>query len=408
MNKTYVFLVTIFSLLLVPSFGSFDKANAQWLFLSFIPLFFFTIHLKKSILFNRHFIIYSIFIFQAVLSLLYSNNLSISLVDLSRHLVLFVLVFLLANYFISYKLSFYILSIIISSFLIYESFYSLRPLLYYVNNTGDFSLSNITSLDIDPFKGLTGNRNITTASFVIKLPFLFYLIFKSRIYLKLFFSSLAIFPLISFFIINSRAALLSLIIIVLLFTLYFILYNRKKLFNLFFIYAPILISFYISYEAQPSTTSTTTERLSSIALTNESSSYRFFLWENAFDYIKLHPFVGCGIGNWKVESAAYWGSTGSDYIVPFHAHNDFLEFTTELGLLGGLSYLILFLVILHTFSSLFYKFKELKFLILVSSFIALFIDSLLNFPFERPIIQSMFVLFVSLAIHFSQSYAKKI
>ena len=72
------------------------------------------------------------------------------------------------------------------------------------------------------------------------------------------------------------------------------------------------------------------------------SSNRFILWDNALDYIANHPFLGSGIGTWKVESALYWGSIGSDYLVPFHAHNDFLEFSTELGILGGLFYFLIF------------------------------------------------------------------
>ena len=141
--------------------------------------------------------------------------------------------------------------------------------------------------------------------------------------------------------------------------------------------------------------------LSSINFSNESSSQRFFLWENALDYILQHPFIGCGIGNWKVESAAYWNSFGSSYLVPYHAHNDFLEFSTELGIIGGLTYFVLFLLITYNFISYYFKTKNFKFVILFISFSALFIDSLLNFPFERPLIQVMFILLLSLNIHYA-------
>ena len=29
------------------------------------------------------------------------------------------------------------------------------------------------------------------------------------------------------------------------------------------------------------------------------------------------------------------------YVVPYHAHNDFLELTVEIGILGGLAYFLL-------------------------------------------------------------------
>ena len=159
----------------------------------------------------------------------------------------------------------------------------------------------------------------------------------------------------------------------------------------------------------PSKSLQTAQRLSSITFTNDSSSQRFFLWQNAISYISENFFIGCGIGNWKVESAAYWGSLGTSYLVPYHAHNDFLEFTTELGFLGGLTYLIIFITVLFTFFKLFLIQKDFKFLVLFLSFTAVFVDSFLNFPFERPIIMTMFILLLALAVKFnSQNIDEKI
>ena len=124
-------------------------------------------------------------------------------------------------------------------------------------------------------------------------------------------------------------------------------------------------------------------------------------------FISNNLFIGCGIGNWKVESAFYWGSIGSDYLVPYHAHNDFLEFSSEIGIIGGLTYLFLFVFVLYNFFNLFFVSKDLKFFILFFSFFALLIDSSLNFPFERPIIQVMFVLLISLSIYFNHIHNEK-
>ncbi len=82
--------------------------------------------------------------------------------------------------------------------------------------------------------------------------------------------------------------------------------------------------------------------LSSIALTNDASSYRFKLWEHAADYILKKPIMGCGYGNWKLASIPYEKEYINDLNVPAHAHNDFLEHAAELGLPGGLLYLSLY------------------------------------------------------------------
>lgn len=403
MNKLYIFILFVFSIVFIPSLGALDKGNTHWLFLSIIPLFFFNITFNFSFIRSKFFIVYCLFILQILISLIYTNNFSISIVDLSRHLIIFILLVFFLSLFHSNKFSFYNLSLIISFFLLYETLASLYPLFIFIKTNG-FDFSIITSIQIDSLKGVMGNRNITTASIVIKLPFLFYLIFHSKFFYKVLFGLISFLPALSLFLINSRAALLSLIFVVSVFTLFTLLFHTKKSISLFFILIPLVLSFFFSSILIPENDLNTSERISSINLTNESSSQRFFLWENAIDYISQNPFIGCGIGNWKVESAAYWGSYGNKYLVPFHAHNDFLEFATELGILGGLTYFILFLLIIFKSFISYFKSKDIKLLILFLSFVALFVDSSLNFPFERPLIQIMFLSLLALNIHYDYSH----
>ena len=347
------------------------------------------------------YIIYGLFILQCLISLIYTNNLYISTVDITRHLVLFITVTALVSLMKNIPFKFYHISLIISLFLIYEVIASLSPLIHFIYNNG-LNFSIISSINIDSLKGITGNRNITTASIVIKTPFIFYLLYNSKSLTKYFFSILLFITTLPLFLINSRAALLSLIFILLSTFITLILHKRKKLIILIFIGVPIALSLIFAKSLVPAENSDTVERLASIEFSNESSSQRFFLWENAFDYIIKHPFVASGIGNWKVESAAYWGSYGDRYLVPFHAHNDFIEFSTEIGVIGGLTYLLLFLFVMLKLLAKYLKSKDLKFLTLLLSFLAIFIDSCLNFPFERPIIQTMFVVILSLSIYYNE------
>lgn len=401
MNKVYILLLLLFTAIAVPSLGALDKATTQWLLLSLTPILFFPLIDLKSKSFTLF--IYAAFIVQVFLSLIYTNNFSVSIIDASRHLVLFIISIILSSLLISKKFNFYFISILVSLFLIYESLVSLYPLFNYIYDNGILSISRISSIDINQFKGLTGNRNITTASFVIKLPFLFYVFYRSKVIFKPFVFIIALVPLFSLFIINSRAALLSFLFSLLFYSIHYIFVERKALLNLLYIYGATTASYLLAFLFLPSKSKNTLERLSSIDVSNESSSQRFFLWENALDFISNHPFIGSGIGNWKIESAAYWSSLGSSYLVPYHAHNDFLEFSTEIGVLGGLTYFALFIFIFFSFFRNYLVSRDFKFLVLFLSFLALFIDSLLNFPFERPIIQVMFVLLLSLCIFYNKT-----
>ena len=98
---------------------------------------------------------------------------------------------------------------------------------------------------------------------------------------------------------------------------------------------------------------------------------------------------------------------GADYLVPYHAHNDFLEITAELGLLGGLSYFMIFVIVALTLLKLFFNSNfKLHFFVIGSAFIVYVIDALLNFPIERPIMQIPFALIISYtlaSIKFSQN-----
>lgn len=406
MNKTYIYIILLLSVAFIPSLEALDKANAQWLYLSVLPFFFISKNYEIKKLSNNISYLYILFILQCFISLFYTNNINISIIDFSRHLIILLGVFHLASLFRKEEFSFEKIAVIISLFLVYECAAALSPLGYFIYNNGlDFSI--ISSINTDSLKGITGNRNITTASIVIKIPFLIYTIFNSRLIYSALYSLLLFFPTLVMFMINSRAALLSLIIILVIFSLFSLINHFSKSGKLLLIIIPTIISFAFSNSLVPEDNLNTTERLASINFSNESSSQRFFLWENAFDYIKSNPFIGCGIGNWKVESAAYWGSYGNKYLVPFHAHNDFIEFTTELGVIGGFTYLLLFTLILFSNLIRYIKTKDIKILVLMLSFLALFVDSSLNFPFERPVIQVMFIILLAFNIKYYRNEPKQ-
>ncbi len=401
--KSCFFLLCLFAVSIIPAFGALDKAATQWLYLSILVLIFtLTTNLDFKNYFRSNFTkSYLLFVLLALFSLSYTNNISISLVDLSRHITVILLSVISFSIFKTNSISFFKISALIAAFLLYESVMSLKPLLNYIYAKG-FEFSTITSVDIDHFKGVTGNRNITTASLVCKMPFVFYILYKTKKTILSVFAVLCLFASsLVLFIITSRAALVSLSLYIFLLFLYsiFKILNTKHLkffLKSILILVVLIFSYVFSRTILPSNANNAAERLTSIEITNQSSSNRFILWENAYDFISKNPLLGCGIGNWKVESSAYWSNIGASYLVPFHAHNDFLEFTTELGLFGGLTYLAIFLFLfLFFFKKLMFKNNSNKSIFLLLVLTGLFVDSFFNFPFERPIMQVLFVLILS-------------
>ena len=122
-------------------------------------------------------------------------------------------------------------------------------------------------------------------------------------------------------------------------------------------------------------------------LQEKSTNYRLELWSSAIEIIKDNPFIGVGIGNYKVNSLEYVKSMLKDYTIPFHTHNDFLQIFSETGILGGLFYFFFFILPFLYF--IFFRKKiipgneKLAFFLLLSV-IAILIDSFFNFPRYRP------------------------
>ncbi|MFN5422867.1 MAG: O-antigen ligase family protein, partial [bacterium] len=260
-------------------------------------------------------------------------------------------------------------------------------------------------------KGNTGNKNILAASLAIKLPFVFYVIFHSK---KVFKTIASITLLLSVFciaIINARATYISVvacIVLVSFFSLlmYFLKSDREKkyLINIGYVLLPIIIAFlfaqFIVSEALSVNAEngggygTVSDRVATIDFSNESSGGRIGFWLNAMDYVSKQPIIGCGLGNWKLVSIPYVKETTNELIVPYHAHNDFVEMTADLGVPGGILFASLFVIMLvyafkHWISSASIHLK----LIVVFSLLALvpyFIDAFLNFPAERPATQILF------------------
>lgn len=408
----YIYISLLSLVGFVPYFGSIDIIGPQWFYLSLINLFVSPFILSKKIFYKHYLVLinkislpYLIFILFTILSLFFSLNLSLSLVEISRVFIVFISIYYVSFLLLNSNFNFTNLSLIVSSILFLEVLYSFYPLIVYLTQ---FPISelNVTNLSSN-LKGVSGNVNVLSANIVFKLGFLFFLFFKSKnIYLKLSSSFLLTFSYLLIFLLASRTAFISLCLISFLFFFHGIFSsNISKYKSLTFIF---LISISIALTSLfPSSTGSVSSKFTNTALTETSLGSRIYLYQNVIDYLYFNPITPIGIGNWKIESLLFWKTRMTGYVVPYHAHNDFLELTVEIGILGGLSYFLFFVsTFLH--SLIFYfKQKNIIFVLIFSLCVVYFFDAMLNFPLERALSQVNFILLASFSISFFKLYNEK-
>ena len=94
-------------------------------------------------------------------------------------------------------------------------------------------------------------------------------------------------------------------------------------------------------------------------------------------------------------SIKYDSKKMSEYTVPYYVHNDFLQIAAEIGLLGVLFFLYFifnpFLLLMKKIYSSEENLFDLVLFLMISVYI---IDSLLNFPINRPISHTLFLLLI--------------
>jgi len=86
---------------------------------------------------------------------------------------------------------------------------------------------------------------------------------------------------------------------------------------------------------------------STLDLTENSNRVRVAGWEVALQIVKRHPLLGTGLDTFK---EAFLQNMGPDFepvagknIIPFYAHNEFLQVASTMGLIGLVAYLWLWL-----------------------------------------------------------------
>lgn len=398
-------ITTLFlSLSFLTYFGSVDKISPQWVYLSLITILCLSYYSLNNIshinLFrDKIYISFLVFVFFCFFSLFFSNNFNESLIVFSRWIIIlssFYCLIISVSYF---KPTFLQISSIISVILLLELSYSLSPL-FDILSVSEFSPNLSVYL-----KGVTGNKNITSSIFAMKIPFVYYVLYRSKNFaIKLSAFLLIFLTLFLLFFLSTRGILISIILLYFIFPLvYFFVKSTKKSFLvLVSFYLPLLFSL-VFYNLTISKNSNfkVDQRITSVFSPSESSvNARLRYYKNATDQIISSPFIGLGLGNWKIKSIQYDKDNIVGYTVPYNAHNDLLEFGAEIGVLGLVSYLVFFFSLVYRAVSFFIKDRSnLIPLVLLYVMFIYFVDLNLNFPTYRPVAHIVFIFVASMVIN---------
>lgn len=418
MNKILIYFYILVGL--IPYFGTADKIHPQTLYLSILNVLVVVLLLnkygvKKTLnglyrsISHKQSLFYLLFAFLSLISVFFAINeiqSYISLTEIFSQFFAFVIIIHLVSTIENIK-KFFITSIII--LISIELFSTIYPYLEDIYSKG-YPIQR--SLE---YRGVTGSVNVLAYLLLIKLPFIFYLSIKNKKYRWLFiFISIASLYSISVIHLTRSAILVSFLLSISLFIIFYLNSRYDKndskfnIKNIFIgVLIPVISTILLSnYQSQVfDRTDSIQSRLSSIDLEDVSTNNRIRYFSHAIKSILKNPIMGVGIGNWQLESIEYDRQNIESYIVPYHVHNDFLEISAEIGLIGGIAYYMVFisvfLFLLKQVITYIKRKKPLDFNVLFLIAIGIyFIDSMVNFPFGRVLQQITLFYFIAVIINF--------
>ena len=404
--KNTVGIIILFCFLAIGFIGNYsaiDRIAFQYLILVLLNGFSFIYFIiipnrfdvKSELYKNKPLLVYSILFIWSSLSILYSINRTESLISVIRLLIILlsaINISLLIKQINNIK----IMLILIAPIILLEIFLPFNILMNYISSNIGFDFSKSGYL-----KTFTPNKNITAAITACHLCFIFVYdhYFKKG---RIFFIILTIIATINIVMLSSRAAIIGISLSFLL--IYFLVwlsgvkhFKEITIYFLSFIFGLISSNIYLGADNSASLNN----RLTSVNTEDTSTNERIAYYSHGIKHFLNNPVKGIGLGNWKQKSIEYNRENMRSYIVPYHLHNDFLQYATELGIIGIILYGFIFLkILLINFKRMKTNFFLSITLIMIASI--LFVDSNLNFPHHRPIMMILFSLLIGLT-HFNKN-----
>ena len=394
LNKYNILIILYLVTPYVVNIKTVDIVGPQWLYLSLINILSFSFlvfkgELTKFKLHKEILYFFFFFIFSA-LSIFKAYNIEAALVTLNEYFIItmslfgFYLLVKSPNTNISFEI---ILTILIFLDTTYSTILSVKDI---INETFQYRSLN--------YAGFGANGNITSFAILYKIPFIFYFFLKTKnLSLKIVHLYIIISATFLIVIFGSRAAILSYFLILLIISIKSIFSNKIKSFTPILLVT--LLTFFLTSSSLQSADSF--DRISTLqTFENDTSiSARLRYYSQAIQSFTENPFFGIGIGNWKIESIKLDKENLIDYIIPYHAHNDFLQILAESGIFAFIFYALFFT------SFAFFLFKRVKvdfYFFAACSLIIYIIDSSFNFPIARPISFIFLIVLISYSLNINE------
>ncbi|MEI7897950.1 MAG: O-antigen ligase family protein [bacterium] len=280
--------------------------------------------------------------------------------------------------------------------------------------------------NIIEIKSVYANKNILAAAIFVKIPFGLWLISFERGWLKKIGFFALVCALLATLYMSTRTFYLASAFLAVAYIAFVMIFNARYKVSprykmpvfIFAAFFSALIIFTITqkyfYPKEANTyNAAISERLSTIRSDEMSSLLRLESWKRSVNIFKHDPFLGIGIGNWKILNMKYENQTKSDFVFMYNTHNDFIEITTETGIFGGLIFISIFAFLIYNFIVAFFN-KNAT----INSFSYLFLaafgifcysfDAFFNFPSDRPEIQTLFAIYIGAGIAYSPGFFQDI
>ena len=249
------------------------------------------------------------------------------------------MIILFSNYFLENNYE-----IVIKPIVIFSLTLSLIYLLQFIVSYDRIMLMEIEwkrNLEFDKIASTMANKNLLSSILFLTMPFNIITLKKEKIIWKV----VSIFSIFLFFAILLQTQTKAVMIAILLSTASYFFINRNsvKLKHILIFISALLISYLFIKK---------TNRIDKFyneisSLKNYESSDRFKLYKSTINLISDNLLFGVGPGNWKIDIWKYGlYNNGNSKIIAQRPHNDILWITSENGIVGGLSYLLIFIILI--------------------------------------------------------------
>ncbi|MDA8757802.1 O-antigen ligase family protein [Flavobacteriaceae bacterium] len=409
-----LFIIAFLLVGFVPNLEAVDKIAPQWLYLSILNLLCGVFLVINRNVFKERFLAvltsymsmsYIGFVAWAAFSYFYAINPTEVLVNIVRHFNTLFMFLHLGILLYNIKDKNRLLSLAIMAILSIEVYAVLEQALEMYKTGGGIVGGQL--------KGVTANRNITAFSIAIKIPYVLYLIKRApKLWLRIAYALLILLSLFSLTMIQSRASFVAaaLIGVLLLFWTAFNYFKTRSIRdfspNLFYL-LPLILALVLNQILISDKGADALSRAATISVsTNDGSiNQRLRYYEDVLTHITNNPLLGVGIGNWKLTSINYDREDITGYVVPYHAHSDFIQLGAELGFVGFLLYLGVFLFAAYFAFIILFK-SDLEadnkwfVFLLITALGVYFVDANLNFPIARPQVLAPWALTMALITYY--------